>query len=65
VILEHLLQSRPPIHRIDVKSQLTLISKQCVSHTVLPSCNLSGHKAQMQGVFVLGCVSGDGDLVFE
>jgi hypothetical protein len=40
---------------------LTLKSSHCASCTVILSCVLCGHRAQLQGELVLRSVSGDGD----
>jgi hypothetical protein len=44
---------------------LTLRSPHCASCTVIHSCVLCGHRAQLQGELVLGRVSGDGDATLE
>jgi hypothetical protein len=44
---------------------LTLKSSYCVSSTVIHSCVLCGHRAQLQGELVLRLVSGDGDAAFD
>jgi hypothetical protein len=46
-------------------SGLTAKSSHCVSCTVIHSCVLCGHRAQLQGELFLGCFSGDGDAAFE
>jgi hypothetical protein len=45
-------------------SGLTLKTPHCVQHN--STCHvLSGHRAQLQGELVLGCVSGDKDVALE
>jgi hypothetical protein len=47
-------------------SGLTLKSSCCASCTVIHSCVLCCHRAQLQGELVLRCVSGDdGDAALE
>lgn len=46
-------------------SGLTLTSPHCVSCTVIHGRVLGGHRAQLQGELVLGCVSGDGGSALE
>jgi hypothetical protein len=36
-----------------------------VSCTVILGCVLCGHRAQLQGELILGCVSGDEDMALE
>jgi hypothetical protein len=46
-------------------SALPLKSPYCASCTVIHSCVLCGHRAQLHGEFILGCVSRDGGAALE
>ena len=46
-------------------SGLTLTSPHCVSCQVTHGCVLCGHRAQLQGELVLGCVSADGGVTLD
>jgi hypothetical protein len=46
-------------------SGLTTRSTHCASCTVTYGCVLCGHRTQLQGELILGCVSGDGDVALE
>jgi hypothetical protein len=46
-------------------SFFSLTSHHCVSCTVIHSCVLCGHRAQLQRELILGRVSGDGDAALE
>jgi hypothetical protein len=50
---------------MEVVSLLIVKSSHCVSCTVIHSCVLCGHRAQLQGELFLRHVSGDGDAAFE
>jgi hypothetical protein len=45
-------------------SWLTLKSPDCASCTVIHSCVLCCHRAQLQGELLLGYVSGDRDVMW-
>jgi hypothetical protein len=40
-------------------------SPHCASSTVIHSCVLCGHRAQLHGELILGCVSEDGAVALE
>jgi hypothetical protein len=44
---------------------LSLISPHCESHTVIHSCVLHGHRAQLLYEHVLGCIHCPGDWTLE